>query len=158
MFKTTSSTLLRLVGLTALCSLTACSHLSNLMNPFYEPPSEVALLGEKNDRALNDTKQKEDSAREALEAMASYRRTHEPQPVNPVVQPAMVRLMWVPDHLNKHGDLVPAHYYYLKVLEDRWAVSDAFEMEAQLNGPRGAAGVNASSDIPYVYTDEQISR
>jgi hypothetical protein len=47
--------------------------------------------------------------------------------------PAVVRMMWIPDHLNSHGDLVPAHYYYLRVLRDRPAVTDAFELEAQLN-------------------------
>ena len=75
------------------------------------------------------------------------KRAHNPQPVNPVMAPAVVRLMWVPDHLNKHGDLVPAHYYYLKVLKERWVVSDAFELESQLHGPGGGS----SSAIPYVF-------
>jgi hypothetical protein len=50
--------------------------------------------------------------------------------------------MWVPDHLNAHGDLVPAHYYYLKVKKDSWALQDAFELEAQLGS---SSGGNASA-------------
>jgi hypothetical protein len=115
------------------------------MNPFYEPPSTTALKGEPNDHALNGNMQKEDTARKALEAMASYQRAHHAEPVNPVINPSIVRLMWVPDHLNKAGDLVPAHYYYLKVKNDQWAVQDAFDMEAQLH-----TGAGASGTIPYV--------
>jgi hypothetical protein len=58
--------------------------------------------------------------------------------------------MWVPDHLNSHGDLVPAHYYYLKVKKDEWAVTDAFELESQLNG--GASG--AGSAVGYVNPED----
>jgi len=124
-------------------SLSACAATGNVLNPFYEPPPPEALLGEKSDRALNENGGKVQNAREALEHMATYQRSHTPQPVNPVLQPAVVRLMWVPDHLNKSGDLVPAHYYYLKVLKDRWAVTDAFELESQL-GPK-----NSASTVPY---------
>lgn len=134
-------------------ALNGCNHISNMMNPFYESPKPVALLGEKNDRALNNEVEKVDSARAALEAMASYHRAHTPQPYHPVVQPAIVRLMWVPDHINQHGDLIPAHYYYLKVLDDRWAVTDAFELEAQLQGPAGARG--AVSNIPFININEK---
>ena len=95
--------------LASLCS--GCNQVGNILNPFYESPSEVAYFGEKNDAALNDSGGgKATRAREALEAMSSYQRTLSPQPNNPVIQPAVVRLMWVPDHLNSHGDLVPAHY------------------------------------------------
>jgi hypothetical protein len=132
----------------ALLSLTACSAASNVLNPFYEPPAPVALLGEKNDHALNQGGTNQESARAALNAMTTYRRAQDPEPTNPVIQPAVVRLMWVPDHLNKSGDLVPAHYYYLKVLRDRWAVTDAFELEGQLNGP------NKGSNLPFVFGDE----
>lgn len=86
-------------------------------------------------------------ARHALESFSTYRRAHAPQPAAPVVMPAEVRLMWVPDHLNKAGDLVPAHYYYLKVMDDRWAVQDAFELEGQLNVDSGSAG----SATPWRY-------
>ena len=144
-----------LVGASLMLSLCSCTMLSNQLNPFYESPSPVALLGDKNDHALNEGGQKVDSARQALEAMSTYQRAAAPQPVNPVMQPAVVRLMWVPDHLNRNGDLVPAHYYYLKVLEDRWAVSDAFELEQQLNGPRGAGG--ASSNVPFVNADDKFN-
>lgn len=129
--------------------LCACSSsASNVLNPFYEPPSKVALQGNPNDHALNGQGEKVDTARQALEQMASYRRAQTPQPVNPVMQPAVVRLMWVPDHLNRNGDLIPAHYYYLKVLKDRWAVTDAFELESQL-GPK-----TDSTNVPYVYGNE----
>jgi len=131
--------------------LCACGSMSNVFNPFYEPPGEIAMQGEPNDSALRGDVDKDNTAREALESMASYQRALAPQPVNPVVNPAVVRLMWVPDHTNRNGDLVPAHYYYLKVLSDRWAVSDAFEMEGQLKGPGGAAD---TTNLPYVYETE----
>lgn len=79
------------------------------------------------------------TARQALEVMGSYRKTLAPQPVYPLVQPAEVRMMWVPDHQDKHGNLVPANYYYLRVLNDRWAVQDAFELEYQY---RANPGIN----------------
>lgn len=130
--------------------LSGCSSVSQIFNPFYETPSEVAYLGQKNDAALNNEGSGGTSkAREALEAMGTYQRANAPQPVNPVIQPAVVRLMWVPDHLNSHGDLVPAHYYYLKVKRDQWAVTDAFELEAQLGSTTG----NASS-IGYVNPED----
>lgn len=139
---------------TVMLALSACSNrASNLLNPFYESPPPVALLGEANDRALTGGSTNEDKARMALEAMGTYQRAHLPQPAAPVVRPAVVRLMWVPDHVNRSGDLVPAHFYYLKVKGDDWAVQDAFEMEAQLHGPRGRAG--ASSTIPFVLEGEK---
>jgi hypothetical protein len=130
---------------------TGCGTVGNFFNPFYETPSPVAYMGQKNDAALNNEGGggKAANAREALEAMGTYQRAHAPQPVNPVMQPAVVRLMWIPDHLNSHGDLVPAHYYYLKVKRDQWAVTDAFELEAQL----GASTGNASS-IGYVNPED----
>jgi hypothetical protein len=126
--------------------------MGRVLNPFYETPSEVAYFGEKNDVALNDGSSggKGDKARAALEAMGSYQRSMPAQPQNPVMQPAVVRLMWVPDHLNAHGDLVPAHYYYLKVKKDSWALQDAFELEAQLSGPGGGRG----SAIGYVNPED----
>lgn len=131
----------KILLLTALVSLlSGCAAMGRVLNPFYPTPSEVAYMGQKNDAALNDSGSgKADRARAALEAMASYQRAQAPQPTNPVMMPAVVRLMWVPDHLNSHGDLVPAHYYYLKVKKEQWAVSDAFELEAQLNTGGGAA-------------------
>ena len=109
------------------------------------------MLGERSDAALNEDGEggKGSKARAALEAMATYQRANAPQPVNPVIQPAVVRLMWIPDHLNSHGDLVPAHYYYLKVKQDSWAVTDAFELESQL----GASTGNASS-MGYVNPED----
>lgn len=135
-------------GLFLVINLSGCSAIGKVLNPFYEDPLPEALLGERNDKAISGARQKNVAAREALEQMASYRRAHDPQPANPVIQPAVVRLMWIPDHLNVHGDLVPAHYYYLKVLRDRWAVQDAFELESQL-GPK-----TDSSAVPYVTADD----
>ncbi|RMD85888.1 MAG: hypothetical protein D6808_04430 [Candidatus Dadabacteria bacterium] len=144
-----SSTIKRLTqsltAISAVALLSGCSTVGKHLNPFQQPTDPIAYAGERTDKALNGTKEKELSARKALEQMASYKRAHSPQPVNPVMQPAVVRLMWIPDHLNSHGDLVPAHYYYLKVLKERWAVSDAFELEEQL-GPK-----KSSSSIPYIY-------
>lgn len=134
------------IGCIALLStLSACSSVSSVMNPFYEEPTGNALLGEANDHALNGGGASQNGPRKALEQMASYQRASAPQPVNPVMQPSVARLMWIPDHLNKNGDLVPAHYYYLKVLDDRWAVTDAFELESQLT--TATPGV---SNLPYV--------
>lgn len=121
--------------------LTGCSSMTQVFNPFYETPSEVAYLGEKNDAALNDGGNgKGEKARAALEAMGNYQRSLAPQPNNPVMQPSVVRLMWVPDHLNSHGDMVPAHYYYLKVKKESWALSDSFELESQLGSTTGGSG------------------
>lgn len=125
--------------------LSGCTTAGNILNPFYESPTAEAYKGERTDAALNESRDRDKDARKALETMASYRRAQEPEPTNPVIQPAVVRLMWIPDHLNKSGDLVPAHYYYLKVLKDRWAVQDAFELEAQLGGTNGT-----TANVPYV--------
>jgi hypothetical protein len=137
------------VALLAL-AFSGCGQISNYLNPFYTTPSEVAYYGEKNDRALSDSGGGQgDKARGALTQMASYQRALPPSPNNPVMLPAVMRLMWIPDHLNSHGDLVPAHYYYLRVLRDRPAVTDAFELEAQLNG-----GASVSSGIGYVQPED----
>lgn len=137
------------IGILAVVSLSGCASVGNVLNPFYENPTEEAMMGERNDKALNENEGKSEKARQALEAMSSYRRAQPPAPYDPVMQPAVVRLMWVPDHLNKHGDLVPAHYYYLKVLSDRWAVTDAFELEGQLNKASGS-----TSAVPFTTKDD----
>lgn len=133
---------------------TGCTTLSNYMNPFHTPPTEEALKGERNDDALNGEKEKGQEARKALESLATYQRAHLPSPAKPVMYPAIVRLMWIPDHLNRYGDLIPAHYYYLKVLPERPAVTDAFELEAQLNATSKGAG----SNVPYIYADERVRK
>jgi hypothetical protein len=129
-------------------SLSGCGSAGNVLNPFYEPPAPIALLGERTDKALGGGGTNENTARAALDSMTTYRRAQDPEPTNPVIQPAVVRLMWIPDHLNKSGDLVPAHYYYLKVLKDRWAVTDAFELEGQINNS------TSTSNLPYVFGDD----
>jgi hypothetical protein len=137
--------LLNLLFLTCICASFSCTTASKAMNPFYETPSSLALQGDANDHALTGGGNSSNGARQALEEMATYRRTQNPEPINPVLQPAVVRLMWIPDHLNSYGDLIPAHYYYLKVLKDRFAVQDAFELESQL-GSKTSGG-----SIPFVY-------
>ncbi len=103
-------------------------------------------------------------ARHSLESLASYRRKQMPQPVYPVMQPAEVRLMWIPDHQTTDGNLVPAHYYYLKVFHDRWALEDAFEIEGQLHNRgsvspdlgttgAGAGGGGYGGATPWVYKE-----
>ena len=146
MRKSSISRVLIVIFLTAgLCS---CNTMSKILNPFQETPGPEAYLGEKNDKALAEDSGKAEKARAALESMSTYQRTNMPQPYNPVMQPAVVRLMWVPDHLNKFGDLVPSHYYYLKVKADDWAVKDAFELEAQLHKKTPGA---PDSSIPFSF-------
>lgn len=132
----------------ALIMLSGCGQLANTLNPFYDSPPASAYLGERTDRGLTEATDKGEGARKALDAMASYRRAQAPEPTYPVVQPAVVRLMWIPDHLNATGDLIPAHYAYVKVLGDRWAVQDAFEAESQLGGK------SSTSTMPFVYSSE----
>lgn len=132
--------------LVALLAATGCASTANFLNPFYESPPPIAFAGEANDHALNEggSEGKAALAREGLDQIGRYPQAHAPQPVNPVVQPAVIRLMWVPDHLNANGDLVPAHYYYLKVLDDRWAVTDVFEQQ-EMVGSKSSAG----SALPF---------
>lgn len=130
---------IKLLAIVCIFFLSACSSRSfDVLNPLSEKGPDY---GERNNKAIlsGGDLGEEDTARQALEVMNSARRAQAPQPYLPVVQPAEVRLMWVPDHTNKAGDLVPAHYYYLKVLNDRWMVQDSFDLERQLN-PRGSSG------------------
>jgi hypothetical protein len=147
------------------------------LNPYGEG-NAVQTLGKRDQSALQNSggggSKAALNARHALEVMGSYRRAQAPQPAYPVVRPAEVRLMWVPDHLNRHGDLVAAHYYYLRIMNDRWAVQDAFEIESQINnntgidyapaggggalgGPAGSYGTSgggAGGATPWVYKEE----
>jgi hypothetical protein len=143
---TTTKKILAAISLSMLVSSCGWRAADNL-NPFSDPAPEE--LGMRNSRALLDeaggTGGEAERARHHLQVLGQYRAAAEPQPAYPVVQPAEVRLMWVPDRINKAGDLVPAHYYYLKVLHDRWAVQDAFELEEQLNRGSGSSG----SAVPW---------
>lgn len=107
------------------------------LNPYGEG-NQVDVLGNRDASAILGSSggggKEAERARHQLEVLGSYRRAQAPQPTYPVIQPAEVRLMWVPDHLNRNGDMVPAHYYYLRVLNDRWAVQDAFELDLQYQG------------------------
>ena len=133
-------------GFGALLLLSGCytsgSSFADQLNPFAD--SSSGELGERNLNALGGggAGKAAGEARHALEVMTSYQRTQAPQPYYPVIRPADVRLMWIPDHMNRLGDLVPAHYYYLRVTRDEPAVTDAFEIERQLNsrGPSGYSG------------------
>lgn len=140
--------------LAALCMLSGCytgaGSIADQLNPYADAGSD---LGERTTDAISGGAggKKAAAARQALEVSGSYRRAMAPQPYYPVMQPAEVRLMWIPDHLNKFGDLVPAHYYYLRVLDDRPAVQDAFEIESQLSATsRGGStgGAPAASVAP----------
>jgi len=134
-------------------SMSACSgqKASDILNPFVD--SSRPELGNRNNSAIlgSGVSEQSDKARHALEVMGSYKRAQTPQPGYPVRQAAEVRLMWVPDHLNKHGDLIPAHYYYLKVLGDRWAVEDAFDIERQLDEASGGSSLGSSSATPWIF-------
>ncbi len=162
-------TLFAVVGLTTQGCYTSASNVADQLNPYADPTEE---LGNRDTSAISGggSGKKAVQARHALEVMGAYRRAQAPQPVYPVVQPAEVRLMWVPDHLNRFGDLVPAHYYYLRVLNDRWAVQDAYDMERQLEdggkisaggggggggGRYGESEAPASTATPWVYKDEK---
>lgn len=142
--------ILTVLSICVLLGAVGCSSSAgDLLNPYAESAPE-STLGERSNRALLDGDghgSKSEAARHALDVMGSYRRAQAPQPTYPVVQPAEVRLMWVPDHLNRAGDLVPAHYYYLRVLNDRWAVQDAFDLERQLHQGSNGAG----SATPWIY-------
>lgn len=163
-------------GTAVLSFLVGCSvagPMADEINP-YGQGNNVQVLGNRDSTALGGTgaSKEAESARHALEVLGSYRRAQAPQPAYPVVQPAEVRLMWVPDHQNKHGDLVPAHFYYLRVLNDRFAVQDAFEVEdqykqgsGQINygttgGGTGGGTENygsgtAGSSTPWVYKESK---
>lgn len=140
------------LGLAWLLSGCSSSTFNKVLNPLAVEPEPEAFLGTPDSSALDGTTSKAEEARAALEAMTSYQRQFTPSPNKPVMRPAVVRLMWVPDHLSPHGDLVPAHYFYLKVKDDEWAVTDAYDLYDQLDG---SAGKNANpSNIPFV-TDKK---
>lgn len=146
-----------IIACLASLTLTGCNSVSNALNPFYDPPSPVALKGERNDAALYNnggSGTAENSARQALDSLAHYQGAHYASANKPVMNPAVVRLVWIPDHLNSHGDMVPAHYYYLKVKDDQWALQDAFEIDAQLGR---SGGGTASSTLPF-YQGEDLKK
>lgn len=141
-----------LVGHLMVCFLAACSGpASDLVDPYAEGGNG---LGQRNNQAILTGGEAhagghEEKARHALEVLGSYRRAQEPQPYHPVMNPPVVRKMWIPDHLNSHGDLVPSHYYFLMVRGAYWGVQDAFEIEQQLdvNGQGNNGGA-----VPWVYS------
>jgi len=146
----TKKILLPLTFFTTLACVSCSSSAFETLNPFNDSTAGMPGYGERNSNAILENTGSKTSqsanARHALEVLGTYRAAQDPQPYYPVMQPAEVRLMWIPDHLNRAGDLVPAHYYYLKVLDDRWAVQDAFDVERQLGD-----GSNEASATPWVY-------
>lgn len=152
--------------LSSFISCAAAGSVADGMNPYADGnkvPAEYG--GERNTGAImggGGGAGSAQSARNALEVMGTYRKGLPPEPTYPVIRPAEVRLMWIPDHLNAIGDLIPAHYYYLRVLPDRPAVTDAFEIERQLDlstsGGSSLAPVNlgtgdGGSSTPWVYKE-----
>ena len=138
-----------IASLLSLGIFAGCNTVSHAINPFYETPPPEAFNGERNDHALNESQRSAEGARSALQEMGSFKPASAPAPYNPVMQPAVVRLMWIPDRVNRNGDLIPAHYYYLKVLKDHWSLQDTFEINAQLDGGSGATA--STGAIPYTY-------
>lgn len=108
----------------------------------YGQGNSVEALGNRDSSAVSAASgggsKEAKRARQALEVMGSYQRALPPSPAKPVIRPAEIRLMWIPDHLNGHGDLVPAHYYFLRVMPERWAVTDAYEVEQVLRNVGGS--------------------
>lgn len=139
----------KLILLVVVFSLTSCGSIGRLLNPFRRTPPPEAFLGEPTDHALATSKNKAEEARMAFKSMGEYQRQHTPSPNKPVIQPSIVRVMWIPDHITTDGDLIPAHYYYLKVLNERWSVTDAFDIKDQLNSPGGRTPKNGSG-LPFI--------
>jgi hypothetical protein len=141
------------IPLIFLLMLSGCGTMaSRFFNPLQKEPEPEAYLGQANDHALNGSAEEVKEARERLETtLTTYQQEHTPQPYKPVMQAPVVRMMWIPDHLNRHGDLIPAHYYYLQVLPGRWAAEDKFDIVEQLDTrPKGAGMGGAPSPYPYV--------
>ncbi|MCS6893078.1 MAG: hypothetical protein NZO16_00680 [Deltaproteobacteria bacterium] len=130
--------------------LFGCSTVSNAINPYYKSPPAEAYKGVKNDHALTGGGQsREEAALRAIKSSSAQSGlSTSPAPYKPVIQPAVVRLVWIPDRLNRNGDLIPAHYYYLRILNDRFAIEDAFEVNAMLDSTTKSYG---SGGIPFIY-------
>jgi hypothetical protein len=43
-------------------------------------------------------------------------------PYTPVMQPPQIQRVWVPDQLNRHGDLVSGHWVYLLLERGQWSL------------------------------------
>lgn len=162
---------LTLIGALSVYSLNACSTAGNIadnLNPYSDGNKVAADFGgERNTNAIGGgggSGKGAENARHALEVLGTYKKASAPEPAYPVIQPAEVRLMWIPDHLNAVGDLVPAHYYYLRVLPDRPAVTDAFEIERQLDLTQSGSALTSSENLgsganggstPWVYKESK---
>lgn len=151
------------ISLLALVGFFGCEAAGDKINPFAVDSSNG--FGEANTNAILGGASgggAAEKARHALEVAGSYQRALPPQPVYPVIRPAEVRLMWIPDHLTLDGNLVPAHYYHIKIHNDMWELQDAFEIEGQINnrgvgggdyGTNGGGGAGYGGATPWVYKD-----
>ena len=130
--------------------LSGCHGFADTLNPYTD--SVGTELGQRDTSALGGGGAGKQAAvaRQALEVMGTYQRAQAPQPYYPVIRPADIRLMWIPDHLNRLGDLVPAHYYYLRVTRDTPALQDAFEIEREISSrvPSGYSGTAPAISAP----------
>lgn len=154
----------------SMLSLGACSQSGSFadnLNPYSDGNKVNADFGGSRDTGSimggGGGAKSAEAARNALEVMGTYRKALPPEPTYPVIKPAEVRLMWVPDRLNAIGDLIPAHYYYLRVLPDRPAVTDAFEIERQLDltssggtaAPTSLGTGSGGTSTPWVYKESR---
>ena len=136
--------------LTALFLSACSSSISDAVNP--SPDTGVEELGERTNRAIlgsSGNAEDEAVARQQLTNIGTSRQADYPSPNRPVIIPPEVRLMWIPDRINRHGDLEPAHYYYLRVLPSRWNVEDAFDNQGQLD-PYDKSNRAGGSSTPWV--------
>ncbi len=141
-----------LLGVVLVAGAGCSSKIFDNLNPYDVTPESE--LGERTNKAIlegGEQASQSEQARHALEVMSSYQRALPPQPGAPVRTMPDIRLMWVPDHLTKTGDMVPAHYYYLKVTDGMWATQDAFDIMDQLD-KSSASG--AGSAVPYIYRQQ----
>lgn len=134
-------------------TLTGCATsvgtIGDQLNPYADANS--GELGERSLGAISGGGtggKNSELARHALEVIGTYPRAHAPQPVYPVIRPAEVRLMWIPDHQNLYADLIPAHYYYLRVTNDGWEVRDAFDIERQYGEGAGRIQYGSGGNLP----------
>ena len=66
------------------------------------------------------------------------------QPYHPVVYPAQLRLLWIPDRLNDK-DYIPDNYYYLRITNDIFATEDLRDLETQL-----FEETDSKSNVPWI--------
>ncbi len=140
--------MLRIIILSLGIFVLGCSSVSNAINPYYKTPPKEAYAGKRSDHSLTGGGREEKALSAISSEIASRAGATSSSPYKPVVTPAVIRLMWVPDRLNRNGDLIPAHYYYIRILNDRFVLEDAFEINAMLNSTTKSAD---SGGYPFIY-------